>query len=489
MERRPFNLDEIRSPELSQNLEWTSAAKATEKLNQAGYEAYVVGGAVRDLLLGNLPKDFDLCTNASPEQISELDFDRTTFVDAAQAYGVSRVRVSGVDLELATFRRDVDAHLGRHNTKVEFNANLEDDVMRRDLTINAIALDVAVGQLVDYVGGLDDLDAGIIRFVGEAESRIAKDPLRILRAVRFKNKLGFEYDPDTKATLIEAVNDGMLEQISPERIATELTNLLRNAKSRRAAIEDLDQLGILEHILPDLVACKGVKQGRKFHAEGDVWTHNLLIMEALGEDASPELIWAALLHDIGKPNVKYVEEAENHITFYGHAEKSVQMARDILNTLKFSNTQKDNILWIIAHHINIKDLPQMRPSKQKKMMGHPMFAELVEHFRADGEASWQYDENGDLSHQKPNYDEVLALWDHYRVQPLEHRHPSIKRDLGIDGHWLIEEFGSGFDTKIHGQVIGRVMKQLEQLYADGEITEAQIARAKARQLLEIEKHN
>ncbi len=451
-------------------IEWEQAVLAGEIIQSHGYEAVIIGGAVRDLLLGRIPKDFDLATNARQEHIEAMHgFDRSEFHDTAQAYGVTRVRIGVVVMEVASYRKDVDAHLGRAETKVELDASLEDDLARRDFTINALALDPVTWQLMHTGESLDDLDNKIIRFVGDGAERIHEDPLRILRAVRFKNRFGFAYEAQTHLDLKTAVKSGEIDSISGERLQGELTALFKTAGSRRQAIEDLDELGILDVLLPDLVAGKGVEQGPEFHAEGDVWEHQLLIMEALPRDASAELIWATLLHDIGKPHKqKMPDEESDRITFYGHDVTSAELARPILNRLRFSNEQKDKILWLIEHHINISQLPKMKLSNQKKMMNHPAFADLVELHRADGEASWRTLPDGSISKEKPEFPTIIKLWHEHLSQSIEQQYPSVKRDLQLDGKVVCEMIPDF--TKADGPLVGKIMLELEELYANQQIS-------------------
>lgn len=465
--------------------EWQQAVLASEIIQSNGYEAVIVGGAVRDLLLGKEPKDFDIATNAQPANIESMHgFDRSVFNDTAQAYAVTRVQVGGVEMEIASYRKDIDAHLGRTATKVELGATLEDDLERRDFTINAMALDPVTNQLFYNGDALDDLSNGLIRFVGDGAQRIQEDPLRVLRAVRFKNRFGFAYEEQTYTDLKQAVAEGKIDSISGERLYGELTAMLKTAESRRAVIEDLDELGILQKILPELVAGKGVEQGPEFHAEGDVWMHQLLIMEALPRDASTELIWAALLHDIGKPRKQRLPAGEGErITFHGHDMTSAELARPILNKLKFSNEQKAQILWLIEHHINISQLPQMRRGNQKNMMNHPGFADLVELHKADGEASWRTMPDGSISKEKPQFAEILALWDAHQLLPPEVQRPDIKRDLDIDGHTIMALI-PGFKQSRDAPWIGKVMRTVQDQYSNGDIRTRDQAIELAQRLIE-----
>lgn len=437
--------------------EYSTARLAAKALNDAGFEAYIIGGAVRDLLLDRHPKDFDLATNATPEQILLIkEFKKAVYKDTAQAYGVSRVNINGHVLEVATFRKDIEAHKGRKATKVEY-AELEDDLTRRDFTINALALDPLTIQVIDYEGGLDDIESKTVRFIGNSLGRIHEDPLRILRAVRFKNTLGFNYDPATEKALARAVQSSVISVIATDRLRDELTLMLID-RSRRSSLEDLDELGVLNKVLPEFTAGKGVNQPPQFHAEGDVWVHQLLVMEAIPARPSRQLAWAALLHDIGKASTQTLpKNRTDRIRFNLHYQVSADMTRVILKRLKFSNSDIEAISWIVFHHINIDDLPKMRPSRQKAMMKHPSFADLLKLHKADAMASWH---NG-KPRAKPLFKDIEDIWHRYLAHPPEKRHPSLKKDLGVDGNWLMNELGLK-----QTPAIGKILNVLQETYED-----------------------
>lgn len=466
--------------------DYDSAKQAARILNNQGFEAYIIGGAVRDLWLDRHPKDFDLVTDATPEQIMHIDeFDRALYKDTAQAFGITRVLFTHQDkageIEIATFRQDIEAHLGRKATKIKF-ATLEDDIQRRDFTINALALNPATNQLIDYVGGVDDLDNKIVRFIGEPGARIQEDPLRIMRAVRFKNHLGFAYEPETYRAIQQAVEQGNVADIATDRLRNELTALLLHP-SRRQAMQDLDRLGILEKVLPEVTAGKGADQPAKYHAEGDVWQHELLILDYLPEHPSKRLAWAALLHDIGKPAT--LKHASDRIRFDRHYTIGAEMAQKVLKRLNFSKKDTGDITWIIHYHMAIDDLPEMRLSRQQRMLGNPAFADLLELHRADAAASWQ---PGKPHGVKPKFAAIEKLWHEYQTKPPEHQQPSLKRDLGIDGNWVIKNFGKEFH--LTGPVIGKVLEELDTYYRDEGSKNEKTYKTKARLLLSQEnKHH
>lgn len=463
--------------------DYESATLAAEILNGHDFDAYIIGGAVRDLWLGREPKDFDLVTNATPEQIMGIpEFKKSKYKDTAQAFGVTRVRFfhrdTSNELEIATFRKDIEAHRGRKATKVEF-AELEDDVMRRDLTINALALDPSTNLVIDYVNGIDDLENKSVRFIGKPEERIREDPLRIMRAVRFKNHLNFSYHPETIKAIKEAIGHGYVETIATDRLRDELTNLLVHP-SRRQAILDLNEFGILELVLPEVTAGKGVSQPPQFHTEGDVWQHELLILDYLPANPSKRLAWAALLHDIGKgPTSIKPHNAKGRIRFDRHYAVGAEMSKAVLKRLKFSNHDTKDITWMIYSHMAIDDLPAMRPSHQQRMLGHPAFEDLLELHRADAASSWRPNKPHGV---KPKFRSIEHLWHQYQSKTPELRQPSLKRDLGIDGTWLINQFGDEFDVA-SGPVIGKVLHELDEWYRDEGVRNKKMYIAKTRQLL------
>ncbi len=457
-----------------------AATRVAEILRLHGYDAYVVGGAVRDMYLGRQPKDFDIATSATPAQLMQLpEFDAPKYSDTSQAYGVTRVRLvhEGVpiEVEVATFRKDIEAHKGRKYTKVEY-ATLEEDVLRRDLTINALAFDPSTDQIIDFVGGLEDLDAGIVRFIGDAAARIKEDPLRVMRVIRFKNHLGFRYDDATKVALSRAVARGVIEEIAVDRLRDELTRLLIHT-SRRQSFEDLDRFGILEQVLPEVTAGRGVMQPPEFHAEGDVWRHELLVLDYLPAHPSRRLAWAALLHDIGKPPTFMPALPGDRIRFNRHYAIGAEMAKTILRRLRFSKRDTRDIYWMIYHHMAIDDLPDMRPSHQRQMLDHEAFKDLLELHRADAGASWRPGK----SHAKPQFEAIEKLWRAHRAKAAPERQPSLKRDLGIDGNWVRRTLGD--DSRLTGPMIGRILNELSGLYLDEGISDERVYERRARQLL------
>jgi len=462
---------------------YASAIEAATILQRHGFEAYIIGGAVRDLWLGHIPKDFDLTTNATPQQIMHIpEFEHAHYKDTAQAYGVTRVHFTHQNnpnhLEIATFRKDIGAHRGRRATTVIF-ASLEDDVHRRDFTINALAYDTGTSFIIDYTDGIDDLTHKLIRFIGDPLARIHEDPLRLLRAIRFKNQLGFSYHPSAAAAMRVAVAEGAVEAIAVERLRNELTTMLVHP-SRPAAMQDLDTFGILERVLPEVTAGKGVSQPPEFHIEGDVWRHQLLAIEYLPPHPSKQLVWATLLHDTGKAPTSrepYVPHAR--IRFDRHYAVGAELTKTALQRLHFSARDVRDITWMVYHHMSIDDLPHMRPSHQQRMLGHPAFADLLELHRADAAASWR---PGQPHGKKPAFRAIERLWQQYRASPPERQQPSLKRDLGIDGNWLLARFGHEYKLA-HNPATGNVLQALNDWYRDKGVTDKKAYLSQARTLL------
>lgn len=345
-------------------------------LHSSGFQAWLVGGCVRDLVLGLEPKDYDIATDARPDQLLEI-FPKSHLVGAQ--FGV--VLVDGV--EIATFRSDHAYLDGRRPEKVTFETDPKQDVLRRDFTINALLLDPAsssIENIVDYTGGLDDLRDGIIRAIGDPERRFEEDHLRMLRAVRFASRFGFKIEPGTMSA-IQKLHVCIL-RVSPERIRDELVRILTEGGARRG-FELLDESRLLGDILPEVAAMKGVQQPPEYHPEGDVWTHTLIMLDGL-KSPSPSLALGVLLHDIGKPGTFRID---GRIRFDGHVELGEKIAHDILTRLRFSNADIEQTLALVKNHMRFMHVHQMRESTLKRMLRMDRFDEHLELHRLDCESS------------------------------------------------------------------------------------------------------
>jgi poly(A) polymerase len=351
-------------------------------LRRNGHQAYLVGGCVRDLILGREPADYDVATDARPERVQEL-FPRSLSVGAK--FGVILVVEEETQVEVATFRSDIGYTDGRHPDAVAYSTTPQEDVQRRDFTINGLLMDPATGEVLDFVGGRDDLRAGIVRAIGDPLRRFDEDKLRMLRAARFAARFGFQIEPETMAAA-QRLAPKVLE-VSLERIRDELTKLLTEGHARRG-FELLDETGLLAIVLPDIARMKGVEQPPQFHPEGDVWIHMRMMLEKLQPHCSPTLAWGVLLHDVGKPpTFAPAKGPGTRIRFDGHVEVGARMAEHICRTLRFSNEDTEQVVSLVANHLRFKDVREMRTATLKRFVRLPRFEEHLELHRLDCLAS------------------------------------------------------------------------------------------------------
>jgi poly(A) polymerase len=370
------------------------ATSIVQTLRQRGFQAYLVGGCVRDLLLQREPKDYDVATNATPQQVTDI-FPETYAVGAQ--FGVVLVPAPDGDVaedvaaeltskshavEVATFRSDIGYSDGRHPDEVRFSRDPREDVARRDFTINGMLLDPVSGEVIDFVGGRTDLQAGIIRTIGDPEQRFGEDKLRMLRAVRFAARFEYTIEPSTFAAVQKLAEQ--IQVVSRERVRDELTRMLTEGHARRAFLL-LDESGLLDHVLPDISAMKGVDQPPEFHPEGDVFVHTLLLLDNLPSPCPLTLAWGALLHDVGKPATFRV--APERIRFDGHVEVGVKMAENICREFRFSNDETEQILALVDNHMRFGHATRMKESTLKRFLRMPAFDEHLALHRADCLAS------------------------------------------------------------------------------------------------------
>jgi poly(A) polymerase len=357
-------------------------------LRESGHQAYLVGGCVRDILLRREPVDYDVATDATPDQVERLFPRSLTF---GVQFGVVVVTDNSAQVEVATFRSDIGYSDGRHPDRVEYSKTPQDDVRRRDFTINALLLDPATNEVLDFVGGRKDLRAGIIRAIGRPAERFLEDKLRMVRAVRFAARFHYAIEAATFSAITNRAPE--ISQVSAGRIRDELTKLLTEGAAR-SAFELLDETSLLRQLLPEIARMKGVEQPPQFHPEGDVWIHTLLMLEQLKPGSSPTLAWGALLHDVGKPpTFKPPSGPEGRIRFDEHVEVGTQMAIEICRRLRFSNDDTDQIAALVANHLRFKDVPQMKPSTLKRLVRLNRFEEHLELHRLDCIASHGHLEN------------------------------------------------------------------------------------------------
>lgn len=389
-----------------------TALTIIQKLHTNGFEAYLAGGCVRDILLKKEPKDYDIVTNALPEQIEAL-FPNSRAV--GKHFGVILVVEDGHHFEIATFRADGDYSDGRRPDSVTFTS-AQEDAKRRDFTINGLFLDPFTNEIKDYIDGQIDLKEKLIRFIGDADKRINEDHLRILRAVRFKNRLGFRFHPDTYLAL--KTHAKLTTKVAPERIREELDRMLMHP-SRTEAIKDLDELGLLEILLPEIAKLKGITQPYEYHTEGDAFEHTLLALKSIKVAKNSTLVWATLLHDAGKAETFKLKE---RIRFDSHAEHSTKITKDVLTRLKFPSAFIDTVCYLVLHHMMWVSLRDMPDSRKQHWIFDKRFNNLLRLFKADASGSKPLD----LS----LYHEIQAI-----VKDIKKRYKKLPTAL-IDGHDL-----------------------------------------------------
>jgi putative nucleotidyltransferase with HDIG domain len=390
------------------------AISIVARLQQRGYTTFFAGGCVRDALRGVSPKDIDIVTAAEPEIVQGL-FSRTIPVGAQ--FGVVRVLEQGFEFEVATFRADGKYIDGRRPESVVFSTPKE-DAERRDFTVNGMFFDPITGRVIDYVGGQEDLARKLIRAIGRPARRFREDRLRLLRAVRFATTLQFDVEPATWEALRQQAAE--ITVVSAERIRDELNKIFRDP-NRVTGLDRLESSGLLQVILPEVQAMRGCEQPAEFHPEGDVYVHTRLMLSLLPPDASLALIWAVLLHDIGKPVTQTFNPEEGRIRFNGHDRVGAEMAERIMMRLRFSNEETDAVVEAVRNHMVFKDAPQMRPAKLRRFMARPTFPVELELHRVDCAGS-----HGDFG----VYDFLEQKRQEFAAEPL------IPKPL-ITGHDLI----------------------------------------------------
>jgi len=373
-----------------------------QRLQGAGHLAFYAGGCVRDALLGLSPKDFDIATSAHPETVQAL-FPRTVAVGAH--FGVICVLEGGFEFEVATFRSD-DAYLdGRHPTGVTYSTP-QLDAERRDFTVNGMFFDPIREEIIDYVHGREDLNAGILRAIGNPTQRFCEDRLRLLRAVRFAATFGFEIDPATWLAVQE--NSAQIHAVSAERIREELVRIF-TSPARVRGFDLLDASGLMAQVLPEIEALKGCEQPPQFHPEGDVYVHTRRMLELLPMETSVPLVFSVLFHDIGKPPTFSLDPTENRIRFSGHDKVGAEMTVRVMEHLRFSREEIDVTAEAVANHMVFKDVQLMRVAKLKRFMARSHFTDELELHRVDCASS-----HGMLD----NYEFLLQKREEFANEPL-----------------------------------------------------------------------
>ncbi len=428
------------------------ATAIIRRLRGHHHKGFLVGGCVRDRLLGIRPKDFDVATDAHPAQLVDY-FPGASLVGAH--FGVVLVREGPAQVEVATFRSEGIYSDGRHPDEVRFETDPALDAQRRDFTINGLMEDPLSGEILDYVGGRADLVTQTIRAIGQAERRFQEDHLRMLRAVRFAARLDFTIEANTLAAIRQEA--ASVRTVSAERVRDELIRILTEGGARRG-LELLDELGLLGHVLPEVKAFQGVEQPPEFHPEGDVWTHVLLMLETMGTAQIP-LALGVLLHDVGKPPT--FRRAER-IRFDGHAEVGASMAKDLLERLRFSKDDVEQVTALVANHMKFKDVMKMRESTLKRFLRLPHFGDHLQLHRLDCLAS-----NGN----RESYDFVLRKLAEFSVQTLHPPRLLSGRDL----------IAAGYSP---GPAFSEALEAVETAQLEGEIHTPDEAMARAKRVLD-----
>ncbi|MEJ2007209.1 MAG: CCA tRNA nucleotidyltransferase [Acidobacteriota bacterium] len=425
-----------------------AATDIVERLRGAGFDAYLVGGCVRDIVMGREPKDYDVATAAAPAQVVEMFPDSLT---VGAQFGVVIVQREEGNVEVATFRSDGRYADGRHPVHVEYAKSAEEDVRRRDFTINGLLYDPLEDKVLDYVGGQTDIRARRVRTIGDPYKRFSEDRLRMLRAVRFAARFNFDLDSAAAEAIRELADE--IRLVSAERIRDEILKILTEGQARRG-FELLDSTGLLARVLPEVKAMQGVRQPPQFHPEGDVWIHTLMMLQGL-RAPSPTLALGVLLHDVGKPRTFSVRE---RIRFDNHVEVGAKMAEEICKRLRLSTHETQRVIELVRHHLRFKDFPRMKRSTQIRFLRMDGFSEHLELHRLDCLAS-----HGKLD----NYELARRMLNEIPEQ-------EIKPARLISGEDLIRE---GYKP---GPVFKQILQTVEDAQLEGEICSPQDALALVR---------
>lgn len=425
----------------------TSARWVVERLQQEGFVAFYAGGCVRDMLRGEKPVDYDIATSARPEQVQQL-FPRTYAVGAH--FGVICVLVGDIEFQVATFRADGVYLDGRHPDAVTFSSP-QKDAERRDFTINGMFYNPVSGEVIDFVGGRADLEAKILRAIGNPEDRFREDHLRMLRAVRFSATLDIEIEKETWQAL--KAHAASITTVSAERIREELVRMFLSPRRVRG-FDLLDESGLMSVLLPEITNLKGCEQPPQFHPEGDVYVHTRKMLELLPEQVSVPLVFSVLFHDIGKPGTYSFDEEDQRIRFSGHDKLGAEMTLRVMERLRFSRAEIDAAVEAVDQHMVFKDVQKMRVSRLKRFMSRPhLDDELILH-KVDCASS-----HGALD----NYEFLLAKRQEFANEPLIPPPLLSGRDLIALGWKPGPEFGRILEAVQTRQLEGTLKTREEAL--------------------------
>ena len=424
--------------------EYDRAVRIVKALDRSGHRALLAGGCVRDMLLGTKPKDYDIATDARPEQVEQF-FEKP--VEVGRQFGVIKVLLDGEEYEVATFRSESGYADGRHPGEVEF-CSAEKDARRRDFTINGMFWDPLEDELLDYVEGRKDLERGVVRTIGRPRDRFREDHLRLVRAVRFAARLGFKLEADTRRALEELAP--LLLEVAPERLKQELEMMLTDRHPAHA-LKLMDETGLLARVFPELEDARDCPQPNNYHPEGDVLVHTLLAVDKLDPKPDFELALATLLHDIGKPEAA---RREGECNFRGHTKIGEEMAREVCDRLKLSNDETERVCWLVRWHLYFKDARNMKDSTLKRLFAKDGFEHLAELHRADSLASW-------ASLELYNY--VLEKRDRMPEESIEPPRLITGDDLIARGYEPGPAFGHILDEVRESQLEGDISSREEAL--------------------------
>lgn len=426
-----------------------TAKSVVERLRASGYRAFFVGGCVRDTIMGTSPKEYDITTDAKPEEIMRI-FSNTVPVGAS--FGVVLVLENRYKFEVATFRRDESYSDGRHPDSVVYTSSEREDVMRRDFTINGILYDPMTEEAIDYVGGKEDIEKGIIRTIGDPYERFNEDKLRMMRAVRFAARFKYEIEESTLRAIKKLAP--LISQVSAERVRDEVVKII-SQKNPGYGLRLLRETGLLVHILPEIDKMYGVPQPPKFHPEGDVFTHTCLVLDKIYEitkgEPSLELSVGALLHDVGKPDTLSIED---RIRFNGHDKVGAEIAVKICRRLRFSNKETERIKALVREHLRFKDVFNMKESTLKRFLRMPYFEDHLMLHLADCLASHGSTEAYDFVKKK--LDEI--------------KEEEIKPKPILSGYDLIE---MGYKP---GPIFSKILDSLEEAQLEGDVKDKEEAK-------------
>lgn len=418
-------------------------------LTEAGFEAYVAGGSVRDLLLKRKPKDYDIATSARPEQIEKL-FPKTIAV--GREFGILIVQSGRNHYEVATFRGERGFSDQRRPDEVYWTT-AEEDALRRDFTVNSLFYDARAQLVIDYTTGLLDLENQILRFVGDPATRIQEDHLRILRAVRLKNALNFQYDPGTYRAVRQFA--GEVSTVSGERIRHELDRIWADPR-RSHGLRELADVGLLSVVLPEVDQLRGLPQPKRYHREGDTFDHTVRAVATLPVDAPSFLVWAVLLHDVGKyQTLHYPDAPGDRLRFDGHAQAGAALVRQIGVRLHMSRTEMDTIAWLVEHHMHLVGLDTMREAKRREYLLDPRFRWLLELHHADAA--------GTVPRDLTLYNEVKSFYTHY-LQRWQREQASGAPQPLVSGHDLQKALKLSA-----GKEIGQLLAEIRAAQLEGTV--------------------